>query len=60
VQCEKYKLNYDGGESGSKKNHTMLWWRVWCDLAESEFGGSLESGGRFCYIRLVSVAVKMF
>jgi hypothetical protein len=25
-----------------------LWWRLWWGLAESAFGGSLESGGRFC------------
>jgi hypothetical protein len=25
-----------------------LWWRLWWGLAESTFGGSLESGGRFC------------
>jgi hypothetical protein len=43
---------------------TRLWWRLWWGLAESAFGGSLESGGRF-YVgafdrNLASVAVKMF
>jgi hypothetical protein len=43
---------------------TRLWWRLWWGLAESAFGGSLESGGRFCVDafgrNLASVAVKMF
>jgi hypothetical protein len=26
---------------------TRLWWRLWWGLTNSEFGGSLESGGRF-------------
>jgi hypothetical protein len=42
----------------------MLWWCLWWGLAESAFGGSLESGGRFCVgafgRNLASVAVKMF
>jgi hypothetical protein len=41
-----------------------LWWRVWWGLAESAFGGSLESGGRFCVSEfggnLASVAANMF
>jgi hypothetical protein len=41
-----------------------LWWRLWWGLAESPFGGSLESGGRFCVgalgRNLDSVAVKNF
>jgi hypothetical protein len=41
-----------------------LWWRLWWGIAESAFGGSLESGGRF-YVgafgrNLASVTVKMF
>jgi hypothetical protein len=43
---------------------TWLWWRLWWVLAKSAFGGSLESGGRFCVgafgRNLASVAVKMF
>jgi hypothetical protein len=43
---------------------TRLWWRLWRGLAESAFGGSLGSGGRFCVgafgRNLASVAVKMF
>jgi hypothetical protein len=43
---------------------TRLWWRLWWGLAESAFGGSLESGGPFCVRTfgrdVVSVAVKMF
>jgi hypothetical protein len=38
----------------------MPWW----GLGESEFGGSLKSGGRFCVgafgSNLASIAVKMF
>jgi hypothetical protein len=38
--------------------------RLWWGLAESAFGVSIESGGRFCVgtfgSHLVSVAVKMF
>jgi hypothetical protein len=38
--------------------------KVWSDLTECTFGGSLESGGRFCVgafgRNLASVAVKMF
>jgi hypothetical protein len=45
--------------SGSKKCK-YKWW----GLAESAFGGSLESGGRFCVgafgRNLASVAVKIF
>jgi hypothetical protein len=41
-----------------------LWRRLWWGLAESAFGGNLESGGRFCVgafgRNLASVAVKMF
>jgi hypothetical protein len=43
---------------------TRLWWRLRWDLAEYAFGGSLESGGRFCLgafgRNLASVAVKMY
>jgi hypothetical protein len=43
---------------------TRLCWYLWWGLAESAFGGSLESGGRFCVgafgRNLTSVAVKMF
>jgi hypothetical protein len=43
---------------------TRLWWHLWCALAEYAFGGSLESGGRFCVDtfgrNVASVAVKMF
>jgi hypothetical protein len=39
-------------------------WCLWWGLAESAFGGSLESGGRFCVgafgRNLASVALKMF
>jgi hypothetical protein len=39
------------------------WWHLWWGLAESAFGGCLESGGRFCVgafgRNLASVAVKM-
>jgi hypothetical protein len=42
---------------------TRLWWRLWWGAAESVFGGSLESDGRFCAgafgRNLASVAVKM-
>jgi hypothetical protein len=42
------------------RNTKRLWW----GLAESAFGGSLESGGRFYVVafgrNLASVAVKMF
>jgi hypothetical protein len=27
---------------------TRLWWSLWWGLAESAFGGSLDSGGLFC------------
>jgi hypothetical protein len=41
-----------------------LWLRLWWSLAESAFGGSLDSGGRFCVgafgRNTASVAVKMF
>jgi hypothetical protein len=41
-----------------------LWWRLWWGLAESAFGGSLESGGRFCVGEFgenrASVAVNVF
>jgi hypothetical protein len=37
--------------------------RLWCGLAESEFGGSLESGSQFCVVAfggdLASITVKM-
>jgi hypothetical protein len=43
---------------------TRLWWRLWRGLADSIFGGSLESCGRFCVGtfggNLASVAVKVF
>jgi hypothetical protein len=43
---------------------TGLWLRIWCDLAETAFSESLESGGRFCVCvfgrNLASVAVNMF
>jgi hypothetical protein len=43
---------------------TRLWWRLWWDLAEFAFGGSLESGCWFCVgafgRNLASVTVKMF
>jgi hypothetical protein len=46
------------------KNEKKSRWRLWWDMEESAFGGSLESGGRFCVSafdrNLVSVAVKMF
>jgi hypothetical protein len=39
-------------------------WCLWWDLAESSFGGSLESGGRFFVgafgKNLASFAMKMF
>jgi hypothetical protein len=42
---------------------TRLWWRLWWSLVESAFGGSLESGRRFCVgacsRNLASVAVEM-
>jgi hypothetical protein len=49
------KLSSDGGDSGGKKCKEVM--------VESVFGGSLESGGRFCVAfgrNLASVAVKMF
>jgi hypothetical protein len=56
------KLISDGGDSGSKKMQTRVWWRLRWGLAESAFGGSLESGGRFsvgAFVRnLASVAVR--
>jgi hypothetical protein len=43
---------------------TRLRWQLWLGLAESAFGESLESGGRFCVgvfgRNLASEAVKMF
>jgi hypothetical protein len=43
---------------------TNLWWRLWWGLAESAFGGSLESGGLFCVgafgRNMASVTVNMF
>jgi hypothetical protein len=43
---------------------TWLWQPLWWDLAESAFGGSLESGCRFCVVafgrNLALLAVKMF
>jgi hypothetical protein len=43
---------------------TRLWWRLWWGRAESAFGESLESGGRFCVgvfgRNLASVSVKIF
>jgi hypothetical protein len=43
---------------------TRLWWRLWWSLAESAFGGSLESDGRYCVSafgkNMASVVVKMF
>jgi hypothetical protein len=43
---------------------TGLWLYLWWGLTEFAFGGSLESGDRFCVgvfgRNLVSVAVKMF
>jgi hypothetical protein len=43
---------------------TRLWRRLWWGLAESAFGGGLESGGRVCVgtfdTNLAAVAVKMF
>jgi hypothetical protein len=42
------------------RNSTGLWW----GMEESAFGGSLESGGRFCVgafgRNLVSIVVKLF
>jgi hypothetical protein len=61
---EKNKLSSDGGDSGSNKCKKQLWWRLMWGLAESVFGGSLESGSRICVgafgRNLASVAVKMF
>jgi hypothetical protein len=55
---KKLKVGSNAGGAGSKK------WRLWWGLAESAFGGSVESGGRFCIgafgRNLASVAVKMF
>jgi hypothetical protein len=45
---KKLKSSPDGGDFGSKKCKTRLWWRIWLGLAELAFGGSLESGGLFC------------
>jgi hypothetical protein len=45
------------------RNENEAWWRLYWCLAEFAFGGSLESGGRFCardFVRnLASVAVKI-
>jgi hypothetical protein len=58
---KKFKLSYDGGNSGMQ---TRLWWRLWWNLAESAFGGSLESGGQFCVgefgRNLGLITLKMF
>jgi hypothetical protein len=44
--------------------HADIWSHLLLVLEESAFGGSLESGGRFCFRAfdriLVSVAVNMF
>jgi hypothetical protein len=44
--------------------NARIWWRLWWSVEESAFGGSLESGGRFCVgafsRNLASVDVKMF
>jgi hypothetical protein len=57
------KLISDGGDSGirkCKRGYGDAYGGVW----RSAFGGSLESGGRFCVgafgRNLASVAVKMF
>jgi hypothetical protein len=60
------KLRSDSGDSGNKRNQTMLWWCLWWDLVESAFDGSLEYGVRRSVRfgafdrRMASVAVKMF
>jgi hypothetical protein len=46
---EKLKLSSEGDGSGSKKCSEMA---PWSGLAESAFGGSLDSGGRFVLVRL--------
>jgi hypothetical protein len=58
------KLSSDSGDSGCKKCKGGCGGGQWTGLAESAFGGSLESGARFCVgavgRNLTSVAVKMF
>jgi hypothetical protein len=39
---------------------TRLWWRLWWGLTESEFGGSLESGGLFCEESAFSLGENVF
>jgi hypothetical protein len=61
VRCGKmFKISSVGGDSGSKK-FKRAYGR---SLTEPTFGGSLESGSRFCVgaigRNLASVAVKMF
>jgi hypothetical protein len=46
---EKLKLTSQGDDSGSKKCSEVA---PWSGLAESVFGGSLDSGGRFVLVRL--------
>jgi hypothetical protein len=57
--AERNKLNSDGGDYGSKKCKEAM-----VGSGGVVFGGSLESGGRFCVgafdRNLASVAVKMF
>jgi hypothetical protein len=59
---ENFKLSSDGSDSGGLQMRP--WWHLWWSLAESAFGGSLESGDQFCIGVLgrntASVTVKMF
>jgi hypothetical protein len=61
--AEKIQLGSDGRDSGSKKCKRGYRGACGRGLAESAFGGSLESGGRFCVgvfgRNLARVAVKM-
>jgi hypothetical protein len=61
--AEENKLSSDGNNSGSKMQ-LRLWWRLRWGLANSAFGGSLESGCQL-YVgefdkNVAVVATKMF
>jgi hypothetical protein len=61
---DEEKIESSDDDSGSKKYKMRLWWGLWWGLVESAFGGSLETGGRFCVgafgKNLASIAVKIF